>query len=130
MTTAAKQDLMRLILLVVQGLMLPAILWVATSLVDIKQRVAVIEVNVTTLTALHQEFNRHARDAGIHQSPDIKRAVTKEIVDEKIEKAMARIEKKIDDLKENVPPQWFRDYVEDLKRRVESLETDHKKGSE
>ena len=126
MTTQSKQDLMRVVLLIVQGLMLPSILWVATSLVDIKQRVAVIEVNVSTLTALHREFNQHARDAGIHQAPDIKRAVTKEIVDERIAAALIRVEKKIEEMQTNIPPEWFRNYVEDLKRRIEALESKEK----
>jgi len=128
MTTEAKRDAIRWAGTVAQILMLAAITWVATAMSDIKTRVAVIESDLARLTVLHEEFNQHARDGGIHQHPDIKRAVTKEIVDERIAAALERVERKLEEMQTNIPPAWFREYVEDLKRRIEALENEKGNG--
>lgn len=122
MTTQKTQDYMRIGIMVVQVLIVPGVIWIASAVTDIKSRVAVIESNVSRLTSLHEVFAQHERDNGIHQTPEVKRAVTYELVDKKIDAAISRIETKLDALQSELPPEWFRNYVEDLKRRVDALE--------
>lgn len=128
MTTPKTNDIMRIILVVAQVVVVPIVSWVAISLTDIKARVAVIESDIGRLTSLHQSFHEHEKDKGIHQHPDVKKAVTYEIVDKKIDQAIDRIERKLEEFQRNVPPQWFLERVEAIARRVEALESEKGNG--
>lgn len=84
MTTQKQQDWMRVIVIIINGLMLPVSLWVLFTLVDVKQRVAVIESKI--------DRPAHVQRALIYEVVDLRVEAAFEKLEDRLDKVLARIE--------------------------------------